>query len=105
MPKFQVSSHSYCHAVFGAYTVLAQPPPKFIFSITKNSLFVVLWPPTDLLVNAMDDSGMTRFLVDGFPRKLDQLHEFEQRVGLVLSSLKQIRVCASVRRGMPHFEV
>jgi adenylate kinase family enzyme len=22
----------------------------------------------DLLVNAMDESGMTRFLVDGFPR-------------------------------------
>lgn len=34
----------------------------------------------DLLINAMDDSGMTRFLVDGFPRTLDQLKLFEEKV-------------------------
>ena len=34
----------------------------------------------DLLVNAMDESGMTRFLVDGFPRTLDQLQDFEEKV-------------------------
>ncbi len=28
----------------------------------------------------MHASGATRFLVDGFPRKLDQLTEFEARV-------------------------
>jgi adenylate kinase family enzyme len=37
----------------------------------------------DLLVNAMSESGMTRFLIDGFPRKLDQLQEFEATVGAV----------------------
>ncbi len=34
----------------------------------------------DLLVGAMASSGATRFLVDGFPRKLDQLQEFETKV-------------------------
>jgi hypothetical protein len=36
----------------------------------------------DLLAAAMSRSnGATRFLVDGFPRKLDQLQDFEQQVG------------------------
>jgi hypothetical protein len=37
----------------------------------------------DLLVNAMSESGMTRFLIDGFPRKLDQLQEFEATVCVI----------------------
>jgi adenylate kinase family enzyme len=34
----------------------------------------------DLLVDAMIKSGEKNFLVDGFPRKLDQLQEFEAKV-------------------------
>ena len=35
---------------------------------------------SDLLIVAMQDSGTGTFLIDGFPRKLDQLEEFEQKV-------------------------
>jgi len=35
----------------------------------------------EVLVEAMADSGMTRFLVDGFPATLDQLRLFEAMVG------------------------
>lgn len=34
----------------------------------------------ELLTNAMMASGSSNFLVDGFPRKLDQLEEFEATV-------------------------
>jgi len=34
----------------------------------------------DLLVNAMTSSGSGMFLIDGFPRTLDQLEEFEAKV-------------------------
>ena len=35
---------------------------------------------TDLLRNAMLASGASKFLIDGFPRKLEQLEEFESTV-------------------------
>ena len=42
----------------------------------------------DLLIKAMatpsGTEGIRRFLVDGFPRKLDQLQEFEARVRVTL---------------------
>lgn len=34
----------------------------------------------ELLVQAMEQSEGSNFLVDGFPRKLDQLEEFEAQV-------------------------
>ena len=34
----------------------------------------------DLLLSAMSKAGRGKFLVDGFPRQLDQLTQFEQRV-------------------------
>jgi adenylate kinase family enzyme len=51
-----------------------------------------------LLEQAMKASGATRFLVDGFPRKLDQAHKFEQVVRSVLS------LCRVERKGCgkPH---
>ncbi|PNW80088.1 hypothetical protein CHLRE_08g377350v5 [Chlamydomonas reinhardtii] len=33
-----------------------------------------------ILFNAMSDSGATRFLVDGFPRTLDQLRDFDSQI-------------------------
>ena len=38
----------------------------------------------DLLIAAMDESGMTRFLIDGYPRTLEQLKEFEEKVSRAL---------------------
>ena len=49
--------------------------------IMKSGAFVPTSMILDLLVKAMASSGATRFLVDGFPRKLDQLQEFEAKVG------------------------
>jgi hypothetical protein len=34
----------------------------------------------DLLVNAMNESASNKFLIDGFPRKLDQLQDFTLQV-------------------------
>ncbi len=48
--------------------------------IMKTGGFVPTSLILDLLVNAMASSGANRFLVDGFPRKLDQLQEFEAKV-------------------------
>jgi len=31
----------------------------------------------------MDKSGKTKFLIDGFPRKLDQAHKFDETVRLL----------------------
>lgn len=35
----------------------------------------------DLLLGAMEASGSHKFLIDGFPRKLEQLEAFETKVG------------------------
>jgi hypothetical protein len=49
-------------------------------SIMQAGEFVPTAMICDLLVRAMTSSGASRFLVDGFPRQLGQLKEFEQRV-------------------------
>lgn len=46
----------------------------------RPRLILSALPLADLLHTAMLDSGSDKFLVDGFPRKLDQLQEFEERV-------------------------
>lgn len=74
--------------VLGGST-FSKPVPCFGKPVPGNHSLVmpfVLTLPTDLLANAMASSGQTRFLVDGFPRKLDQLQEFEEKVTLSLLS-------------------
>ncbi|KAG4028464.1 hypothetical protein MFRU_021g00540 [Monilinia fructicola] len=52
----------------------------------KNGLIVPMEVTVQLLENAMRDvvakspSGTGKFLIDGFPRKLDQAHKFEESV-------------------------
>jgi len=58
----------------------------------------------ELLVGAMVGAGGGRFLVDGFPRKLDQLHEFQQRIKpcdgvLVFTVPDEVAVSRLVKRG------
>lgn len=60
--------------------------------------------PAELLVNAMTESGMTRFLVDGFPRTVDQLREFEEKIQpadfvLVFTVPEEVAVERLVARG------
>ncbi|KAG2452367.1 hypothetical protein HYH02_002613 [Chlamydomonas schloesseri] len=64
--------------------------------------------PTDLILgilfNAMSDSGASRFLVDGFPRTLDQLRDFDSQIKpcdgvLVFTVPEEVAVERLVARG------
>jgi adenylate kinase family enzyme len=49
-------------------------------SLMKNGLLVPISVTLTLLKNAMIKSGAKDFLIDGFPRALDQAHEFEASI-------------------------
>ncbi|KAG2482658.1 hypothetical protein HYH03_018431 [Edaphochlamys debaryana] len=58
----------------------------------------------NLVANAMNNSGATRFLVDGFPRTLDQLMDFQESIkpcdGVIIFSVpEEVAVERLVARG------
>ena len=71
-----MSTGDLLRAEVAAGTALGQEASE----IMKAGGFVPTSMILDLLLKAMSSSGATRFLVDGFPRKLDQLQEFEAKV-------------------------
>lgn len=46
----------------------------------KEGLIVPMEITVALLENAMKESGKSRFLIDGFPRKMDQADAFESKI-------------------------
>ena len=86
-----VSEHGFNHLSAGDLLRAEQERPgsqfgDLIRDYIKNGLIVPMEVTVQLLENAMADalkkSGSTkgRFLIDGFPRKMDQAHKFEETV-------------------------
>lgn len=46
----------------------------------RVSMLCLLHAPTGLLRDALSNGAHSKVLIDGFPRVLGQLHEFEQQV-------------------------
>lgn len=86
-----VSEHGFTHLSAGDLLRAEQDRPgsqfgDLIRDYIKNGLIVPMEVTVQLLENAMTDalakagSKKGRFLVDGFPRKLDQAYKFEETV-------------------------
>ncbi len=86
-----VSEHGFTHLSAGDLLRAEQNRPgsqfgDLIRDYIKNGLIVPMEVTVKLLENAMKDSLKAkqttkgRFLIDGFPRKLDQAHKFEDTV-------------------------
>lgn len=86
-----VSEYGFTHLSAGDLLRAEQERPgsqfgDLIRDYIKNGLIVPMEVTVQLLENAMADalrsSGSTkgRFLIDGFPRKMDQAHKFEEAV-------------------------
>jgi UMP-CMP kinase len=86
-----VSDHGFTHLSAGDLLRAEQERPgsefgDLIRDYIKNGLIVPMEVTVQLLENAMTDalkkagSSKGRFLIDGFPRKMDQAHKFEEAV-------------------------
>ncbi|KAJ6446250.1 uridylate kinase [Purpureocillium lavendulum] len=86
-----VSKHGFTHLSAGDLLRAEQERPgsqfgDLIRDYIKNGLIVPMEVTVQLLENAMTDalakggSSKGRFLIDGFPRKMDQAHKFEEAV-------------------------
>jgi UMP-CMP kinase len=86
-----VSQHGFMHLSAGDLLRAEQERPgsqfgDLIRDYIKNGLIVPMEVTIQLLENAMTEalqksgSNKGRFLIDGFPRKLDQAHKFEEAV-------------------------
>jgi UMP-CMP kinase len=86
-----VNEHGFTHLSAGDLLRAEQERPgsqfgDLIKDYIKNGLIVPMEVTIQLLENAMTDalaksgSDKGRFLIDGFPRKLDQAHKFEEAV-------------------------
>ncbi|KAH7324448.1 adenylate kinase-domain-containing protein [Stachybotrys elegans] len=86
-----VSEHGFIHLSAGDLLRAEQERPgsqfgDLIRDYIKNGLIVPMEVTIQLLENAMTEalqksgSSKGRFLIDGFPRKLDQAHKFEDSV-------------------------
>lgn len=86
-----VSQHGFTHLSAGDLLRAEQNRPgsqfgDLIRDYIKNGLIVPMEVTVQLLENAMTESLQTkgttkgRFLIDGFPRKMDQAHKFEDAV-------------------------
>ena len=86
-----VAKHNFTHLSAGDLLRAEQERPgsqfgDLIRDYIKNGLIVPMEVTIQLLENAMTEalqkSGATkgRFLIDGFPRKMDQAHKFEEAV-------------------------
>ncbi|KAM4054881.1 adenylate kinase domain-containing protein [Hirsutella rhossiliensis] len=84
-----VAQHGFTHLSAGDLLRAEQERPgsqfgDLIRSYIKDGLIVPMEVTVQLLENAMTDALRTkpkgRFLIDGFPRKMDQAHRFEEAV-------------------------